>query len=74
MPSINTNTNQPICNVRTNWPAYIVQYGDTLTFIARQSNTTVATLVVANCLIDPDRILVGQSIRIPQEITNTLSS
>jgi LysM repeat protein len=73
-PTIITNTNQQICNVRTNWPAYTVQYGDTLTFIAHQSNTTVATLVVANCLINPDRILVGQSIRIPHEITIIHSS
>jgi len=74
MPTINTNTNKPNCHVRTDWPAYTVQYGDTLSFIARQANTTVATLIEANCLIDPDLILIGQSIRIPYEIAITLSS
>ncbi len=30
------------------------QYGDTLTLIARQTGSTVATLVTTNCLIDLD--------------------
>ena len=62
------NANQPDCSIRTDWPAHTVQHGDTLAHLARQANITVATLVAANCLSDPDRILVGQTIHIPQNI------
>ncbi|MGY1682919.1 LysM peptidoglycan-binding domain-containing protein [Geodermatophilus sp. SYSU D01176] len=41
--------------------------GDTLSALARQYGTDVRRLTVANELRDPDRILVGQILRIPQE-------
>ncbi len=40
--------------------------GDTLSGIARQYGSDVRRLTVANELRDPDRILVGQVLRVPQ--------
>jgi len=39
--------------------------GDTLTAIARTTGSTVQKIAVANRLRDPNRILVGQVLRIP---------
>ncbi|MFD2090666.1 LysM peptidoglycan-binding domain-containing protein [Blastococcus deserti] len=39
--------------------------GDTLTAIARNTGSTVQRIAVANRLQDPNRILVGQVLRIP---------
>lgn len=44
---------------------YIVQQGDTLFEIAQAHNTTVAALVAANQIENPDLIHVGQKIEIP---------
>lgn len=44
---------------------YVVQPGDTLTGIARQQNTTVAALIAANALTDPNTLYVGQQLRLP---------
>lgn len=43
---------------------YIVQPGDTLSKIAVRHNTTVAALIAANGITNPDRIWVGQRLRI----------
>ena len=44
---------------------YVVQPGDTLSKIARQFNTTVAALVQANNIVNPNLIYVGQVLVIP---------
>jgi N-acetylmuramoyl-L-alanine amidase len=44
---------------------YVVAPGDTLTAIAREHGTTVASLVAANDLADPDRIRADQQLRLP---------
>lgn len=44
---------------------YTVKKGDTLTAIARNHNTTVAALVAANGIANPNLILVGQVLEIP---------
>jgi len=44
---------------------YTVQPGDTLTRIAARFGTTVAAIVEANGLVNPDRIYVGQVLLIP---------
>jgi hypothetical protein len=67
-PTVEWTGNQQYCRVRTEWPTYIVQRGDTLAHIAGQAQTTVATLTTANCLTNPDRIIAGQSIYIPQQV------
>lgn len=45
--------------------SYVVQPGDTLNKIARQWNTTVADIVAANGITNPNLIYVGQMIMIP---------
>jgi hypothetical protein len=65
-------TSQPIptqiipCNPRNDWPLYTVRAGDTLSTIAFNTGTTTAILASANCLSNPDRIEVGQPLRVPR--------
>lgn len=47
---------------------YVVQLGDTLNSIARQFNTTVDAIVVANNIQNPDALLVGTTLIIPQPV------
>jgi lysozyme len=42
----------------------VVIAGDTLIKIARAHNTTVQTIMTANELSDPDKLYVGQKLRI----------
>jgi len=44
---------------------YTVQRGDTLTSIARKFHTTLAVLLTANKLADPDHLSEGQTLVIP---------
>jgi N-acetylmuramoyl-L-alanine amidase len=44
---------------------YIVRPGDTLSAIAARHGTTVSALAAANSISDPDRIRIGQLLRIP---------
>ncbi len=54
------------CVLRSDWPAtYIVQQGDTLSTIARLYNVTVAQLQQANCLVNPNNIVIGLPLRVP---------
>jgi murein DD-endopeptidase MepM/ murein hydrolase activator NlpD len=46
-------------------PVYIVQPGDTLSFIASRFNVTVNDLVAANPTLDPNLLAQGQQIVIP---------
>ncbi|MEZ4241496.1 MAG: LysM peptidoglycan-binding domain-containing protein [Myxococcota bacterium] len=45
--------------------SYTVRSGDTLSKIARRNGTTVAALASANGIADPNRIQVGQVLRLP---------
>lgn len=54
------------CAIRTDWPIYTVQAGDTLSRIAQRVGTTTNVLVSANCLSNANLISVGQGIRVPQ--------
>ena len=47
---------------------YTVQAGDTLTKIANRFGTTVQALVIANKLKNPDLIIVGQILKIPEAV------
>jgi LysM repeat protein len=58
---------QPACVPNTAWQIYFVQRGDTLANIASRSGTTVAALMQANCLTNPDLIFVGQALRVPRQ-------
>jgi LysM repeat protein len=65
------STRQPFptqvnCVPRSDWTAvYIVQQGDTLSSIARLYNVTVAQMQQANCLANPNNIIVGLPLRVP---------
>lgn len=47
---------------------YVVQAGDTLNSIARQFNSTVAAIVAANNIQNPDALQVGATLTIPQPV------
>ena len=49
------------------YPYYTVRAGDTLWSIARRYYTTVAELVRLNAIADPNRIYVGQVLKIPSD-------
>jgi|FLYN01.1.fsa_nt_gi LysM repeat protein/uncharacterized lipoprotein NlpE involved in copper resistance len=54
------------CVPRGDWTAmYIVQQGDTLSSIARLYGVSVAQLQQANCLSDPNSIVIGLPLRVP---------
>jgi hypothetical protein len=54
------------CTPRGDWTAfYIVQQGDTLSSIARLYGVTVSQMQQANCLANPNNIIVGLSLRVP---------
>jgi LysM repeat protein len=44
---------------------YVVRSGDVLSTIARRHNVSVAALSAANNITNPDRIVVGQTLKIP---------
>ena len=44
---------------------YVVRRGDTLSSIARRYNTTIYTLMQLNGIRNPDRIYIGQRLRVP---------
>ena len=58
-------TAQAQCAVRTDWGVYRVVGGDTLYRIGRRFDTTVSALVNGNCLVDANRIYIGQQLRVP---------
>ncbi|HEX5840262.1 MAG TPA: peptidoglycan DD-metalloendopeptidase family protein [Anaerolineales bacterium] len=55
---------QPV-SAQSGGPVYIVQAGDTLSFIASRFNVTVGELAAANPSIDPNFLSEGQQIVIP---------
>lgn len=61
-----TTTTTTCTGVPVGWVNYVVVAGDTLSAIARRSNTTTRTLASANCLSDPSQISVGQVIAVPR--------
>jgi murein DD-endopeptidase MepM/ murein hydrolase activator NlpD len=66
---------QPV-SAQASGPVYIVQTGDTLSSIAQRFNVTVADLMSANNLSDPNLLAAGQQLVIPglEGITGTLDS
>ncbi len=60
-----TATDIPTGGVTPGSDQYVVQPGDTLLNIARRFNTTLTTLVQLNGISNPNRILVGQTLRLP---------
>ena len=48
------------------WVVYVVQQGDNLSDIAARSQSSIDALQRANCLDNPRRLVVGQSLFVPQ--------
>lgn len=59
------------CAPRTDWQVYVVTRNDNLTNIAKRFNTTVAELAQANCLANPNRLMRGQTLYVPPQLTPT---
>ncbi|MCU0480570.1 MAG: LysM peptidoglycan-binding domain-containing protein [Anaerolineae bacterium] len=57
------------CSPRTDWQPYEVARNDNLTGIANRFNTTVAELTQANCLANPNRLVRGQVLYVPPQLT-----
>jgi LysM repeat protein len=53
------------CFLQYTWPTYIVQSGDTLSHIARITDSTVKELMQANCMMDT-LIFSGQRLYVPR--------
>jgi LysM repeat protein len=63
-------------SAQTSGPVYIVQPGDTLSFIASRFNVTVDEIMTANPSVDPNFLSQGQEIIIPglEDITGVLDT
>ena len=63
-------------SAQTGGPVYIVQSGDTLSFIASRFNVTINDLISANPSLDPNILAEGQQIVIPglEGITGVLET
>jgi LysM repeat protein len=61
-----TPSTTPGCKPRDDWKLrYEVQANDALEKIASRYNTSINELVQANCLTDPNVIVIGQQLRVP---------
>lgn len=62
----------PDCPPPAGWQPYTVRSGDFLSIIARNFGSTTREIIAANCLTNPDNILVGQTLYVPPPVaTNT---
>jgi LysM repeat protein len=71
LPALPAPTTAPTTTTTTVPQEYIVQAGDSLTKIAKMFGVTVASLVAANQLANPDKIEEGQRLKIPPPTTTT---
>lgn len=46
---------------------YVIKKGDNLSSLAKQFNTTIAALVKANKIKDPDKIYAGDKLSVPEQ-------
>ena len=65
--SDNTPATGVLCVEQSDWFEYTVQRGDNLTNIASRTRSTVDELIEANCLDNPNRLRVGDTIYVPNE-------
>lgn len=62
---------KPNCTPRQDWQAYTVKVSDTLGRLADQTDSTLNALANANCLVNPNIIVVGQTLRLPKQPVST---
>ncbi|MBE2185031.1 MAG: LysM peptidoglycan-binding domain-containing protein [Anaerolineae bacterium] len=66
LPGTGNGTLEPNpCPPPAGWIPYTIQVGDTLTTLAEATLSTVAALITANCLANPDDIRAGEIIQLP---------
>jgi LysM repeat protein len=73
-PSSSTVTTVPLVQsttVTTLVDFYVVEAGDSLAAIAQRFGVTMAAIMAANEITDPNRVLVGQRLTIPPPATTT---
>jgi|GEM_PF-5327462 len=58
------------CAPRTDWVTYMVERGDTLFSIALLAEIGLQELADANCILDTSQIFAGQTLRVPQDISD----
>ncbi len=67
-----TEAPQPVatsCTPREDWTyRYVIQSGDFLSTIALRLNMRTADLQAGNCIADPNRLIAGQTIRVPRPV------
>jgi LysM repeat protein len=51
------------------WLDYQIRAGDSLSALAAASGTTITELQAVNCILEPNRLVVGQLIFLPRSIT-----
>ncbi|MDX2159739.1 MAG: LysM domain-containing protein [bacterium] len=65
-----TPTANGACTVRQDWGfTYVIQPGDTLSSIAGRAGITLQALTEGNCIQDAARILAGQTLRTPVQVS-----
>lgn len=64
-----TGVNSPCPSTPIDWIQYTIEAGDSLSLLAEQTGSTVDQLVTANCLDNPDDILVDSVIYLPRQPT-----
>jgi LysM repeat protein len=62
LPTVTTTTT-PTTTIP---PFYVVQKGDTLTSIAKKFHVSIAAIVAANKLANPDKVEAGQRLALPR--------
>lgn len=76
MIAVTTTTIPPTTTLApdTEYQMYLVQSGDSVSYIASQFNVSVEDIVVLNGLADADDIQAGQKLKIPAGAVSPVSS
>ncbi|HEX2907735.1 MAG TPA: LysM peptidoglycan-binding domain-containing protein [Phototrophicaceae bacterium] len=65
-PTDNTPINPDCPATPSDWLAYTVEVGDSLSLLAEQTGSTIGDLIAGNCLENPDAIYVDFVIYLPR--------
>jgi LysM repeat protein len=57
----------------TTYRTVVVKSGDTMSRLARRHGTTVAIILSANGLTNPDRLFAGQKLKVPRAVTEDVT-
>jgi LysM repeat protein len=71
-PMISPSPTPCVVSAPGGWVAYHIQIGDTLSNLAARGGITLAELMTANCLTNPNLVVVGQQLHLP--ISSTIST